>query len=313
VVLQMVDRRTVLYGLSGLAALAATGVRAGDLPPGFVAIGDWGRDGQMRQTDVAVAMAGAAAELDSRFVISAGDNFYPSGVQSVADPQWRSSFEDVYAARSLQTPWYVALGNHDYRGVPHAQVAYSRVSDRWRMPSRYYTVSGAEVGVPDLQIFFLDTTPLVADFDEKIQQLMHGHRPTHRPGRQVAWLKGALERSKAPWKIVVGHHPIYSGGRHGGSPELVARISPLLEAHGVQAYICGHDHILQHTRMGRTDHICTGAGASAGRAGDVEGTLFSHSEPGFAMFTLDADTLGLEFRDFAGRSLYRAALPRARA
>ena len=90
-----------------------------------------------------------------------GDNFYEDGVQSTSDPQWRSSFETIYSAPSLQIPWYVALGNHDYRGVPQAQIDYAKISHRWQMPSRYYKVSGGQIGAPHLDLFVIDTSPLV--------------------------------------------------------------------------------------------------------------------------------------------------------
>ena len=137
------------------------------------------------------------------------------------------------------------------------------------------------------------------------------HR-AHREGYKAGALAAGLAQSRTPWKIVVGHHPIHSGGHHGDTPELVARIKPLLEAHGVQAYLCGHDHVLQHIRAGGVNYVCTGAGASAGHATDVEGTLFRDSQPGFAMFAVAGDVLRLEFRDFKGRPLYQAAIPRAR-
>jgi acid phosphatase len=308
--LRTVDRRLVLQGLAGAAAAASTPARADELAPAFVALGDWGRNGDRHQTAVAQAMAQAADEVRSRFVVSVGDNFSPAGVQSADDPQWRTSFEEVYAAPSLQTPWYAALGNHDYRGHPGAQLAYARRDNRWRMPDRNYLVSAAESGVPSLDIFVLDTTPMVGDYDEAMMRLVRGRIRVPKPGPQMAWLRRSLQRSHAEWKVVVGHHPIYSGGHHGGSSELAQRLDPLFEAHGVQAYLCGHDHALQHIQVGGVAHVCTGAGASAGPAEDVEGTRFRASQPGFAVFALEDQALRLEFRDSNGRSLYRAAIPK---
>lgn len=304
------NRRAVLSGLAGVAVLPAVSARAADRSAAFMAVGDWGRRGGRRQTDVAVAMAAAAAEVDSRFVLSVGDNFYPKGVRSTDDTHWTESFETPYAAASLQTPWYAALGNHDHRGLIEAQIDYSKVSSRWRMPSRYFQVAGAELGVPELDLFVMDTTPLVTRFSERIGQITHGDFHQGRDDRQVAWLEAALARSRARWKVVVGHHPIHSGGHHGPAPELVARIEPLLEAHGVLAYLCGHDHALQHIQVAHTHHICTGAGASAGAVASVEGMKFRYTRPGFAMFTVEADAIGLEFRDLNGRTLYEAPLGR---
>jgi len=311
-VLRSLDRRLVLQGLAGAAAAASSPALAAEPAPSFLALGDWGRGGDRRQTAVARAMAQAAAEVRSRFVISVGDNFYPAGVRSADDPQWKTSFEDVYAAPSLQTPWYAALGNHDYRGRPSAQIAYGRRDNRWQMPSRSYAVSGADLGIPNLDLFVLDTTPMVGDYDEALMRLARGRVRVPKAGGQLAWLKRALQHSHADWKVVVGHHPIYSGGRHGGSPELAARLEPLFQAYGIQAYLCGHDHALQHIQVGGTAHVCTGAGASAGPVDNVPGTRFRYSQPGFAMFALEDRALRLEFRDLNGRSLYRAAISGAR-
>jgi hypothetical protein len=41
-------------------------------------VGDWGRRGQLNQTEVASMMALKASFLQPDFVISVGDNFYPS-------------------------------------------------------------------------------------------------------------------------------------------------------------------------------------------------------------------------------------------
>lgn len=305
-------RRTILQGLAASTAWPAVAkARSGDGAINFLAVGDWGRRGERSQRQVAGAMGLAAQQIASRFVISAGDNFYPAGVESILDSHWRDSFEEVYTASSLQTPWYAALGNHDYRGVAQAQIDYTRVSRRWRMPDRYFKISGATLGTSLLDLFVIDTSPLVDqdNYSERLQQLARGHLQRHDNARQIAWLEKELRASRAPWKIVVGHHPIYSGG-HGDSPELVAQVAPLLEAHGVQAYINGHDHDLQHIRRGQVDYICAGAGADAGRVGPINGTRYFLSRPGFAMFGLNAEGLRLEFRDLEGVRLYEAVLPR---
>lgn len=302
-------RREVLQGLAG-TALAAPSATAAASTPGFVVIGDWGRDGGAYQSQVAAAMGRAAAEINSRFVVSVGDNFYPAGVDSVDDPQWKTSFEQIYTARALQTPWYVALGNHDYRGIAQAQVDYSRISRRWRMPTRYYKVSGAQTGIPGLEIFVIDTTPMLHGMYEPLTQLVRGHLSTEGSDRQINWLKASLKASRARWKIVVGHHPIHSGGHHGDTQSLASAIKPLLAAHGVQAYLAGHDHAMQYIQRDGVAHICTGSGSSGEKVHAVEGTRFHSERPGFALVTLSGASLNLEFRDFAGRTMHRAALGR---
>src|SRR5271170_5423387 len=98
------------------------------LPGGFnfLVFGDWGRQGEQDQVDVAAQMAKVAKDSGAKFIISVGDNFYENGVQSVDDPHWQKSFEEVYHDPALQVPWQVILGNHDYHGNCDAQIAYGK-------------------------------------------------------------------------------------------------------------------------------------------------------------------------------------------
>ena len=100
----------------------------------FMAVGDWGRNGEYDQLEVAKQMGLWGAAHPNNFVVSTGDNFYPKGVVSELDPLWHYSFEDIYTAHSLQCDWYPVLGNHDYHSDVDAQVSYSKVSRRWDMP-----------------------------------------------------------------------------------------------------------------------------------------------------------------------------------
>lgn len=128
---------------------------------------------------------------------------------------------------------------------------------------------------------------------------------------QVAWLDAELGRSTAPWKLVFGHHTIYSGGSaHGNTRELIAQVKPLLEKHGVQAYINGHEHDLQHIRVGAVDYICTGAGSEVRPTGKIDGTLFALSRSGFATMKVDSDTLRLTFTDYTGNIVYASTVGR---
>lgn len=47
--------------------------------------------------------------------MSTGDNFYEYGVDSVKDSKFKTTWQNVYTHRSLQNPWLVIAGNHDYR------------------------------------------------------------------------------------------------------------------------------------------------------------------------------------------------------
>ena len=70
-----------------------------------------------------------------------GDNFYDNGVKNINDKRFRETFEDVFTAKSLMTPWFFCAGNHDHLGNASAQIAYSSRSERWNFPNFYYTKS----------------------------------------------------------------------------------------------------------------------------------------------------------------------------
>jgi acid phosphatase len=298
-------RRAILQGGAGaLFTLPFLGQSAQAASEGlpFVVVGDWGWDGDFKQRDVADQMGKEAARSGSRFVISVGDNFYQDGVGSVSDPHFQGSFEKIYTAASLQTPWYPVLGNHDYRGSVEAQIAYSADSARWRMPARYHMRSEALPGGGAADFFFIDTSPFVARYRGSNTRI-----DDQDPKAQLAWFEAALVRSSARWKIVVGHHPVYSGGRdHGSTAELLRDVRPLLERHGVSAYFFGHDHDLQHIVMDGIHHFGCGAGADARPTSMIAGSRFAGDHPGFFAGQIVGDVLRFAFIGATGETLYRA-------
>lgn len=306
----LTNRRHVLGGLVTVGTgVAGVSIASPDPQLSFLVVGDWGRDGASHQRDVATQMDVAAREFDCAGVVAVGDNFYEDGVQSIDDPKWRSSFEDVYnGSRLRQTPWYVALGNHDYGGVPQAQVDYTGHSARWKMPARYFKVSGSSLGYPSVDLFIIDTSPMI-DENATGRNAMAVNVKTQDAGAQLAWLDRELAASQARFRFVCGHHTLFSGGStHGDTPDLIARLLPILQTHRVTAYINGHDHDLQHIARGGIDFICTGAGSEVRPVATVAGTRFCIARSGFSILTVRDDQVHLEFRDYTGASLYRAAL-----
>ena len=280
----------------------------------FLVFGDWGRQGELDQREVAEQMGIAAANIGARFVISVGDNFYENGVTSLSDDHWQKSFENVYTAPSLQVPWHVILGNHDYHGNCDAQLAYARNSQRWTMPARYYRQTHQIDSTTTADFFYLDTTPMIRSyyrhgFEEKIR----ANVMTQNVPGQLAWFKAALAASKARWKVVFAHHPIYSGGEHGDQRELIENILPLLQEHNVHAYFNGHDHDLQHLVIGDINLFCTGAGSQVRPTKKIEYTKFAGSRSGFTTVSLGPDRMDVAMIDWRGSVLYATSVARTDA
>ncbi len=278
-------RRSLIQGalaslaLGGVARAAgkAAGTTAKELS--FLVVGDWG-DGQSPTTAAAVAnaMGVIGAQNAISFVISTGDNFYESGVESTSDKKWRTNFEEVYNAPSLQVPWYAVLGNHDYGGSISAQIDYSKKSRRWTMPDRYFAVS-KEFGGASADFFFLDTQRMRGDTLLEIVSHLDAEL-------QLRWLDQSLAASQAPWKIVIGHHPVFSGGRHGDSELLGKRLKPILDRHGAAMYLCGHDHHLEALRSEQVAYFVSGSGSRSRPPHPHAKSLFASATPGFLLVRL---------------------------
>ena len=227
----------------------------------FTILGDWGKP-----IPFAGVIAEKSAQWDSKFVLALGDNFYgtfhknyhktknpvPHGVASVHDPKWKTTFEQIYTHPFYgDKKWYVILGNHDYDGNEKAQLEYAKTHPRWVLPRRYYTFTKKVGNGVTAQFFMLDTTPLY----------YHGHELkryglTKNDMKQVAVLKKALAKSKATWKIVIGHHQVVSADT--SNKFLVKTLQPLFEKYKVAAYINGHIHNMQVVDYRKTYYITTG-------------------------------------------------------
>lgn len=275
----------------------------------FLVFGDWGRQAERDQVEVAAQMAKAAKVTKPEFIISVGDNFYENGVTSVHDSHWQKSFEGVYGDPALQVPWHCILGNHDYHGDCDAQIAYNTVNPRWNMPARYYQQTHRLDAATTADLFYLDTTPMLHAFRNDPRSVAHA--ATQDVPRQMEWLKSALSASQAQWKILFAHHPIYSGGGHGDTPELIANVLPLLHEHGVQAYFNGHDHDLQHLRAGKVDLFCTGAGSQHTPTFYTRHSQFAESCSGFTTVSLQPEKMEVRLVDKHGTTVHAATMARA--
>lgn len=276
----------------------------------FLVLGDWGRNGHYFQRQVAQVMDVAMAQLDGEFVTTTGDNFYSNGIASVNDPYWRTSFEDIYSGPHLFENWYPTLGNHDYRGNWQAQIDYSNVSRRWVMPSQYYAKTFTLDGGQQLLLLFIDTSPLNPEYKDEAQYAVTQQQDGEA---QLQWLKNQLTTSNAGWKIVIGHHPLYSSGKRYGKTDGIRRVlEPLFEQFNVAAYFAGHEHDLQHNKPEGTTvaHFVSGAGSEIRPTASREFTKFASSTAGFAAVSVNQNSMLVQMISAEGKLLYRTEISR---
>lgn len=280
----------------------------------FIAMGDWGRNGADHQKQVAAQMGITAAELKAQFIISTGDNFYPSGVISEHDPLFKYSFEDIYTAFSLQWDWYPILGNHDYKSNPDAQVAYSKISRRWKMPARYYAKKFPINGDKSQQVLivFMDTNPLIPEFYSNAEYgpNVKGQDTT----AQKKWLNKVLSDSdpEIKWKIVVGHHPMFTGGSRTNTYDTKAirnTLKPVLDKYDVDVYLSGHEHSMQYIKpAGKTHHFISGAASEKTPVKLIDDMQMGASIYGFMTFSISKSELLMQTINDEGEIIYSTTI-----
>lgn len=272
----------------------------------FMIVSDWGRNGIQIQQEVADQMSKTADSVGAKFIATCGDNFQINGVASVQDPLWMANFESVYKGNSLQVDWFPVLGNHDYRGSTQAEIDYSKISRRWRLTEHYYSFAKKINDSVSARFIFLDTPPLVGEYRSNPAEYPDAVK--QNGDKEIEWLKGILSDSKEQWKIVFGHHPVFSASKkHGNTQEMIDRVKPLLEKYNAQLYICGHDHDFQHLKEkgGKTEYFVTGTGSEIRESSSNEMSVFSKSEPGFSVVSLKADSLKICFVGTKGNIIYK--------
>ncbi|KAL1005810.1 hypothetical protein UPYG_G00064250 [Umbra pygmaea] len=292
----------------------------------FLAVGDWGGLPfppyfTPVEKATAVEMGKVAEKMGADFVLSMGDNFYYTGVDSADSPRFQETFERVYTADSLNIPWYVLAGNHDHAGSVRAQIDYSRKSARWRFPHFYYELN---FRIPNtkrtLAIIMLDTVMLCGNSNDFTDEVPRGPLNAMEANQQLTWLQKRIARSKADFLLVAGHYPVWSVSEHGPTSCLVKRLRPLLVKYKATAYLCGHDHNLQYLQESGVGYVVSGAGNFL----DPDTRHWNHvPKDTLKFFTGQASTLGgfvhaevtedkmtLTYLQARGTSLYRTVLPR---
>lgn len=230
-------RRVLVWVAAALIALAAlvtvrelTRARAAcaeeAVPPdaAFAVLGDFG--GGEAQADVAAALESwtrSGRRLDA--VLTTGDNVNQCG--QVED------FEAhlVTPYRDLDVPMWATLGNRDIlTGHGDAQLEFLGLPD---LP---YAKE-----LPGIQLLFLDSNRV--------------------DPAQAAWLDETLSAPGPALRVVLFHHPAYSCGFNGATPEVLDTWVPVLEKHKVAAVLNGHDHYFERfVSPAGVNYVVTGGG-----------------------------------------------------
>jgi tartrate-resistant acid phosphatase type 5 len=207
----------------------------------FAAIGDYG-SGNQDEADVAKLILGWQPD----FVITLGDNNYPSGAADHMDDAVGQFFHNYiypyvgsFGEGAQVNRFFPTLGNHDWiseSGKPYF--------DYFTLPGneRYYDFTWGPV-----HFFALN------DLDSEPDGV-------GMSSIQAEWLKAGLAGSTSAWNIVYMHYAPYSSGTHGSTDW--ARW-PYAEW-GADAVLAGHDHTYERLVENGLVYFVNGLGG-AGR------------------------------------------------
>jgi predicted phosphodiesterase len=155
------------------------------------------------------------------FCINGGDL---TGGTDGADPkEWREGLLKPAAKLMQHVAMFCIPGNHD--------VSYTNYFKYLSAPEPQYRYTFA---YGNAQFFMLDS-----------------NRPCDEKSEQYQWLDQELAKSKATWKFVVHHHPVFSSEQitysNTRGDARVADLKKLYEKYGVDIVFNGHSHNYERT------------------------------------------------------------------
>ena len=239
-----------------------------------------GDAGEVNPTQAMVVEA--LANSDCSMVWHLGD-ITQLGVQSINDPELQDSFLTPFKPfLETEIPFYLTVGNHDYKGDPAVYLEVAKDYPSIHHPSNFYTKQFGK-----LCFFALDTTIF-----DKLYYF-------YKRGSQIRWLAEEVERMKdqCEFSIAVAHHPLFSSGdRDRANPQLAIFLENYVFG-TFDIYITGHNHVLaDEGDHKKTLQLISATGALPGGSPlETDKGKFNIETPGYLRMTIDGNTARYEF------------------
>ena len=239
-----------------------------------------GDAGEVNPTQAMVVEA--LANSDCSMVWHLGD-ITQLGVQSINDPELQDSFLTPFKPfLETEIPFYLTVGNHDYKGDPAVYLEVAKDYPSIYHPSNFYTKQFGK-----LCFFALDTTIF-----DKLYYF-------YKRGDQIRWLAEEVEKLKdqCEFSIAVAHHPLFSSGdRDRANPQLAIFLENYVFG-TFDIYITGHNHVLaDEGDHKKTLQLISATGALPGGSPlETDKGKFNIETPGYLRMTIDGNTARYEF------------------
>lgn len=118
-----------------------------------------------------------------------------------------------------------------------------------------------------------------------------------------------LAKSDTKWKVVLRHHPIFTSTTKADVEQidLQKRLKPILDKDKIDYYMCGHIHNFQHIKVTGSgiDYVVNTSASQARPAVQRDGILFSSSELGFIVCSIDDNEIKMLLVNRTGKIVYQ--------
>ena len=262
-------------------------------PFGFIYFGDAQNDLKRHWSRV---VRGAYSDMPkAKFIIHAGD-LINSGSRDEEWGEWHGAGSWING----MVPSFPTPGNHEYGGKSRAvseTVAGTAATVAEKKPGSQLTAHWrATFALPTHGPVGLEESAHYMDYQGVRFVSLNSNE---KQKEQVKWLDSVLENNPNRWTVLTFHHPIYSPAKNRDNKTLRELWRPIIDKHGVDLVLTGHDHTYGRSGLMREDNTLTGE-----RSRSERGTVYVVSVSGPKMYSLNEDTDWMK-ASAAGTQLYQ--------
>jgi predicted phosphodiesterase len=193
-----------------------------------------------------------------------GDIIYPSGIKNPEDPEFMERFYNYYSPiMDAGVPFYMTMGNHDYKLNPAAWLELNNRYEMIKFPSMYYMDI-----YEDICFVSLDTNSQFT--------------------KQYKWVNKIRKENQEKCKLTLAfaHHPLYSSGKHGDAIlQFKLFLKKTIEGK-FDAYFAGHEHNQEDYGVKKGTHYFVSGGAGEYRYIKTTPPVWAQAKLGYMVFTV---------------------------
>ncbi len=247
-------------------------------PFGFIYFGDAQNDIKRHWSRI---VRGAYSDMPkAKFIIHAGD-LINSGNRDEEWGEWHGAAGWING----MVPSFPTPGNHEYSGrsrpISESVAGIAATIAEKKSGTQLTTHWRATFALPTHGPTGLEESAHYMDYQGVRFVSLNSNE---KQKEQVEWLDSVLQNNPNRWTVLTFHHPIYSPAKGRDNKTLRELWRPIIDKHGVDLVLTGHDHTYGRSSLMREDNTLTGE-----RLRSERGTVYVVSVSGPKLYPLRDD------------------------